>query len=138
MANGRIWTNNEIELLSNYAGTLSIKELAFMLHRTETAVLVKKKRLGIRFYDNIYVASVVGKELGKSVSTIKKWYQRGWLKGKKAKWKSLYGNNPTIFEEEDIVNFLKEHYKLFDTKKVPNRFFVNIIKNQIEKDKENK
>ena len=128
------WTSKEIELLSDRAGLDNYNTLSKRLGRSKNAIKLFRCRNRLpRFYDTFYSYTLLAKELGKSRRTIRWYHQKGWLSGKKASWRSFYGNRPMIFTEDNIVSFLRKHYLLFDWRKIPNRFFRNIVRECVGK-----
>ena len=131
-----VWSEKETEFLSDNAGILGFEELRSCLsakhplkkRRSKQAIKAHAKRKKIRFHDNFYSYSLLSQELGRARNSLRIYYKRGWIKGKKASWKSVYGKCPMIFIEEDIVKFLQERYYIFDYKKIPNKYFSNIVK----------
>jgi len=129
------WTDSELEFLHNYAGILNHKQLSKKLHRSIYAIRGKQYKEGIRFLENFYTYTVLARELGKSRNSLRKWRDKGFLRGKRASWATYYGKTPMIvFTEDNIVLFLSKHYHRFDYKKVPNKYFSNIIRKYTEQD----
>jgi hypothetical protein len=75
--------------------------------------------------------TLLAQELGRSRASIRKYYKRGWLKGRQATWSWAWGKKPMVFLEDDIVQFLKDRHYLFDWRKVPNIYYRNVIKEAI-------
>ena len=121
------WSEQELEYLANNAGLLNHKELSSRLNRTISAIKIQQHKHGIRFLDNIYTYTMLSNELGKSRAIIRKWVNRGWIICRRANWKTYYGKYPMIFIEESIVKFLSKYYYLFDYRKVPNKYFSNLV-----------
>ena len=103
------------------------QQLSRHLGRSITAIKLTQHRHGIRFLDNFYTYTILAAELGRSRTGVRKWQARGWLAGRKAAWTTYYGKTPMIFREEDVIKFLKGHYSLFNPRRIPNRFFANIV-----------
>lgn len=122
------WSDRELDYMATHIGILSPEQIAAKLGRTPTAVRVKQHRLRIRFCDNFYCYTTLAAELGRTRTIVRKWYRRGWLSGRPAPWSTSYGTVPMVFLEPDIVDFLRVHYRLFDSKKVPNRYFANVVR----------
>ena len=128
MPKGRYWTDAELEFLSDYAGLLNHQELSKKLNRSIDSIKLKQTRCGIKFKDSFYSYTTLSKELGRSRSRIRVWHKRGWIKGRWANWTTYYGHAPMIFLEPDIVNFLKAHFHLFNYRRIPNKYFSNVVK----------
>jgi hypothetical protein len=124
----RRWTEQEDQILHDKVGILSYPELSDLLKRSEMSLRLRRCRRKMpRFYDNFYSYSLLAAELGRSRASIRKYFSRGWLKGRKASWSSAWGKRPMIFLEKDIVSFLRRFYHLFDWHSIPNIYFRNIV-----------
>lgn len=125
------WTEEEIEYLHDNIGLQSYEELSKTLNRSKEAIELFRCRHKLpKLLDNVYTFKILSKELGKSKSSIRKYYYKGWLKGKRASWTYLYKNAPIIFLEEHIVKFLRAKYYLFTKYQIPNPYFRNIVKKE--------
>jgi hypothetical protein len=122
------WSDRELDYMATHIGVISPEQIAKKLGRTTAAVLNKQHRHHIRFRDNFNSYTTLAAELGRSRSIVRKWYRRGWIKGKSATWRYGYGTTPMIFLESGILVFLRKHYRLFNPPKVPNKYFANIIR----------
>ncbi len=120
------WTEQEDEQLYE-AGIIPVKRLAMNLGRTYKAVKNRMSRLGISVYHNFYSARLLAKELGRHNTTVMQWYNKGWLKGKRATWGRGFYNSPMIFTDYGIEAFIKKHYDLFDYRKIPNHYFSRMV-----------
>ena len=128
------WSSKEIEYLHDNLGLKSYEELSETLKRSKEAIKLFRHRHKLpKVFDNFYTFKILSKELGKSRTSIRKYYYKGWLVGRKASWTYLYKNHPIIFLEEDIVNFLKDKYSLFTKTYMPNHYFRNTVKKEEEK-----
>ncbi len=121
------WTEEETEYLFSNCGIIPNKKIAQKLGRTHKAVRQKLFKNSISVFDNFYSARLLAKELGVCHETIMKWYHKGWLKGKCAKWGRGYLNSPMIFTEYGILQFLQSHSRLFAEREIPNLYFRNVI-----------
>lgn len=124
----RRWTDKEFEFLSDYYGLKSTGEIAATLHRTPKAILKKAAKSGIRLTDNFYSSNLLGRELGKSPTTIMEFHRQGCLEGKVSENHWGYMRPPMMFMEVDVVKFLKNYGHKFNINKVANLYFKNIIK----------
>ena len=128
------WTEDELEYLHDNIGVLSYQELSRHFKKSIDAIKMARVRHGIpSFYDNILSSGMLSLELGRCRATIRKWRKRGWIKYNEVSWTAQYGKHPVIYKEEDIVSFLKEHYKLFNFRAIPNRYFANIVEDCYQK-----
>ena len=117
---------DELEYLSNNLGLKTHKQIGRKLNRTATAVKFKAFREKFTYYDNFYSYKLLAKELGVCRTTLRNYVSRGLLKGHKANWRSLYGFQPMIFTEKDILEFLKNCNGQFVHRTIPNLYFKNI------------
>jgi biotin operon repressor len=124
------WSEQEIEYLADQIGLLSYEELSKKLNRSKEAIKHHRclMKLPMLRTGNYYSCTLLAKELGRSRASIRKYYRKGWLVGKQATWKALFGNQPFIFLEEHIVDFLRKFNYLFDWRKIPNLYFRNVVK----------
>ena len=72
MANGRIWTPQEVSRLYSYAETISQHEAARRLGRTRSAVSSKVRMLGIRWRQGYPNYTAIAREVGCSPSTVQR------------------------------------------------------------------
>lgn len=122
------WTPAEDEYLSDHSGIQSNRVIAWHLGRTVKAVRNRSHKLGISVWHNVYSARLLATELNRDHSTVMQWYRKGWLLGKVADWGRGFLNSPMIFQEDDVVAFLKSKWQLFrDWRDVPNLFFRTIL-----------
>lgn len=128
--NGRYWTEDEIEFVHDNIGFLSYRELSkSLIDRSPEAIESCRCRHNLpRYYDNVLTTGLLAKELGKSRGAVRKWLKHGWIKCKRAEWKARFGHRPLLYKEQDIVSFLKNHFELFNYRRIPNRYFANIVK----------
>lgn len=134
----RYWTDLEDEYLINNIGIMAFSDIGKALHRTAVAVEVRVRRKKMKMYDNIITYRMLAEELNKNRVVLRKYVRNGWLKCTPAKFKGLFNNVPMVFNEDDIVAFLRERYQLFDPNKIPNPFFKNIIREAYKKNHGNK
>ena len=122
------WTPAEDEYLSDHSGIQSNREISQYLGRTEHAVRQRSHKLGISVWHNVYSARLLATELNRDHGTVMQWYRKGWLSGKIADWGRGFLKSPMIFQEDDVVAFLKSKWQLFrDWRDVPNLFFRTIL-----------
>ena len=122
------WTEEELTYLSDNWGLKPTKAIAKAMRRTVCGVEGKAHRLRLRKVDSFYTYNLLSQEIGKSRMTLRKYHRNGWIKGKKALWVASFGVRPMMSFEEDIVKFLREHYKLFKVSQILNPYFKNIVK----------
>lgn len=124
------WTDSELEYLADHVGIMDYTTLSKKLGRSKSAIKLQRCRKKLPTFHNgdYYSYTLLAQELGCCRASIRKYHQRGWLVGKKATWKALFGNAPTIFLEDDIVRFLGKFHHLFDWRTITNLYFRNIVR----------
>lgn len=133
----RNWTEKEIDFMNDFAGILSIDEMARKLRRTRNAVVLYRTRHKMPYvWDNVYSYSLLAEELNRTRRVLRKWVGRGWLVGRRATYASKFGKKAMLFQYDDIVCFLKEHYELFKDKMPNNVYFRNVVLRRLEKEQE--
>lgn len=116
----RNWTESELDYLKEHWGTQTPDSIAKQLGRTTTAIIVKSKVLGLgSFLDNgeYLNAYRITQLMGVDSHVVK----RTWVKhGLNLKKKRIRGNiQQEVITLEDFMVWLKEHQKLWDSRKVP-------------------
>lgn len=111
MASWIKWTDKEDEILEEYVGFRSPKDISLMLrkqgfNRTEEAIKSRCKVLKISYareFDNLSL-SRIGKLLGVSRSTTSSWHKTGKLKGR-----PLGKGKEICVKYEDVKKFLAKY-----------------------------
>jgi len=110
-------------------GVMGYDDLARALGRSREAIKLYRCRHRMpRFNENFYSYTLLSSELGKSRTSLRKYYRRGWLIGQLASWSSVYGKRPMVFVERNIISFLRKFYHLFDWRRIPNLYFKGVVK----------
>ena len=124
------WTEQELEYLADNVGILSYAEMARRLKRSENAIKLCRCRRKLPTFHNgsYYTCTLLSQEIGRSRTSIRKYYRNGWLVGKEGTWKAKFGKRPLIFLEEHIVAFLRRFSHLFEWRRIPNLYFRNVVK----------
>lgn len=134
-AYNRDWTEWELRFLADNWGLCSTVMIARRLRRSVAAIEARAHLLRFRRLDSFYTYTLLARELGMNRTTIRNYFNRGWLSGKKASWTYRYGKAPMMFMEEEIVKFLRGHYDLFNDWEIPNLYFRNVVKQAYEEGK---
>src|SRR5690242_19024617 len=79
------WTPEEEDYLQRYIHKTSVAAIAKHLGRTQTAVKSKAMRLGACKTQEVYTMTGLCQGLGCDEKTVKKWIERGWLRGQRRK-----------------------------------------------------
>ena len=128
----REWSEWELEFLEDNWGLCNTAIIAKRLRRAVSAVEVRAHKLRLRRLDSFYTYSLLSKELNRNRTSLRNYYDRGWIQGEKASWTYRYGEAPMMFMEEDIVKFLQEHCDLFNAREIPNLYFRNIVRQAVQ------
>ena len=105
------WTQADLNLLERVVGRLSAATIAKRLHRPESSVVNKLKRLGnSRRVREGYTMLDLEQCLGEDHHKISVWIANGWLRDRLQGTKRHGGNGNDIhrIREEDILRFHKE------------------------------
>lgn len=109
----RDWTEKELEQLEEWVGTLQAAEIARRLRRTEVAVRVQAKRLGLKHLmrSGWYVASDVASILGVDNSAVNRWIANESLRATPAHGDrpGQQGGKMWRIEEKDLVEFIRRY-----------------------------
>lgn len=115
----RRWTVDEIDYLKENVGFRRIKDIAETLGRTETAVTLKLKRLGIgtsRSVSGKVTSGELADLLGVDRNTVKWWIVHHHLPAtKKVTYKK---RKYTLISPEEFWNWAKDHRERIDFSKV--------------------
>lgn len=124
------WSEPEIELIGEHAHKPP-KTLRRMLAsrgfaRTETAIIVKLKRMGADRTDpNNLNANQVAIVMGVDRKTVSGWIANGWLKAKRRQASAL--DDYWQIARKDIRRFIIDHTAHVDVRKVDKFWFVDLL-----------
>lgn len=116
----RLWPQEDLDYLEDKFGTISVKGIAKHLGKTEDAIIIKAKRLGLGSITNaseLLNANQLAKAIGADRKTIARWINN---QGLKATLKIISKERPVW--RIDINNFWKwanEHQELIRWSKFP-------------------
>ena len=128
------WAKEELEILMDNWGKLSIKEIAKRVNRTPTAVEIKGRRLQLGWQMTAYSSTEVANILGISHRTIYNYMSAGIIEAKKDKTKM----KRYVSTEAQIMKFMREHQDLWDTRKININLYSRKPKWYLEKEKTDK
>lgn len=116
------WTPEEDDYLLKYVGHKTYDQMAKHLNRTPVAIEGRINTLGIKnkhIETNTFTASEIGRVLGKSHETIRRWINSYGLKAEQ-KNTSYEGNNFNRYyiKPEDVWGFVEENKHLIDFTKI--------------------
>lgn len=124
------WTAAELSILEKLVGRLSSATIAKRLHRPESSVVNKLKRLGnSRRVRAGYTMHDLEQCLGEDHHKISTWIAKGWLRDRLQGTQRHDGNGRDIhrIREKDILHFLKNHPHEINLGKVDQTWFLDLV-----------
>jgi hypothetical protein len=124
------WTQAELNLLERLVGRLSAATIAKRLHRPESSIVNKLKRLGTsRRVREGYTMRDLEQCLGEDHRKISTWIANGWLRDRLQGTRRHDGNGRDIhrIREKDILQFLKNHPQEINLGKVDQVWFLDFV-----------
>ena len=120
------WTASDDEWLQENYHRYTMRTLKRKLRRTENAIVMRKRKLGIHRSDGFYTARLVASLLGISCAKIVvAFVEEGWLKGSRAPYKQgKY--RPWVFSEKHLVDFLRAYPFLANQKRMERHWLKSI------------
>ena len=119
------WTAEEEAYLERNLCRLSIVTLARKLRRSETAVVLKAKRLGIRKSDEGYTSRSLALAFGVDDHKIVQWIDRGMLKA--ARRHTERAQDMYLITDGAVRDFVAKHPLEFDLRKVDQLWFIEVM-----------
>lgn len=126
----RPWTATELKLLEHLVGRVSAATIAKRLHRPESSVVNKLKRLGTsRRVREGYTMRDLEQCLGEDHHKISTWIANGWLRDRLQGTRRRGGNGNDIhrIREKDVLHFLKNHPQEINLGKVDQVWFLDLV-----------
>ena len=126
----RPWTRTELELLEIMVGRVSSATIAKRLHRPESSVVNKLKRMGTsRRVRDGYTMRELELCLGEDHHKISGWIKNGWLQDRLQGTGRHNGNGKDIhrIREDDIVDFIRNHPQEINLGKVDQTWFLDLV-----------
>lgn len=124
------WTPAELNLLEKLVGRVCSATIAKRLHRAESSVINKLKRLGnSRRVRNGYTMRDLEQCLGEDHRKISIWIANGWLRDRLQGTGRHDGSGRDIhrIREKDILHFLKSHPQEINLGKVDQTWFLDLV-----------
>ena len=119
MANGPVWTADDLRFLVRHWGKQTEAQIGETLHRSATAIDVKAKRmrLGPCQPPGCFTAGALAAFLGIDIHAVMRWHNLGWLHGEKriSKGKSVL----LAIMVHDVEEFLQQHPAAWDSRRAP-------------------
>jgi hypothetical protein len=126
----RPWTASEMNLLEKLVGHVSSATIAKRLHRPESSVVNKLKRIGTsRRVRNGYTMRELELCLGEDHHKITQWIKNGWLQDRLQGTRRHDGNGNDIhrIRETDILTFIRNHPREVNLGKVDQTWFLDLV-----------
>ena len=124
------WTPAELTVLEKLVGRVSSATIAKRLHRPESSVVNKLKRLGnSRRVREGYTMRDLEQCLGEDHHKISAWIANGWLRDRLQGTRRHDGNGRDIHRigEKDVLRFLKNHPQEINLGKVDQVWFLDLV-----------
>lgn len=123
-----MWTQEETNYIERYIHKASIAAIAKHLGRTQTAVQSKAKRIGINKHQEGYTMTGLCQGLGCDEKTIKKWIERGWLRGQRRKTERTEGQGDIwYFSDTAIRELVRKHPEEIDPRRAIWLWLVDVL-----------
>lgn len=129
------WTEDEVQYLERVMARMSIRRIAKALGRTETAVLLKAKRLGLRKSGEGYTLRGLCEGLGCDHHKVHQWVAAGWLRGTRrhSERTEANGGDMWLFTALAIRQLVRDHPLEVDPRHVDWVWLVDILTNGKDK-----
>ena len=125
-ADRRDWTKKEADFASFHAGNRTTHWIAKQLDRTETAVILKLKRMHIsRAMRSGCTLRDLEACFGTDHRTIERWVEKGWLRVRRLS-PGITGSKWQISEQQ-ILDFIRNHPMAFRLDKVDQLWFLDLL-----------
>ena len=124
------WTAREMNLLEKLVGHISSATIAKRLHRPESSVVNKLKRIGTsRRVRNGYTMRDIELCFGEDHHKITQWIKNGWLQDRLQGTRRHDGNGNDIhrIREKDVLTFLRNHPQEINLGKVDQTWFLDLV-----------
>jgi len=126
----KAWTGLELDLLEKLVGRVSSATIAKRLHRPESSIVNKLKRMGTsRRVRDGYTMRDLELCLGEDHHKIAGWIKNGWLEDRLQGTCRHNGNGNDIhrIREKDIFNFIRNHPLELNLGKVDQTWFLDLV-----------
>lgn len=110
---GRPWDDEELELLEEWTGKLSLDTIAKRLGRSKNAVFLKRQRIGLGGYlqnTDLLSRYAVAGIMGVTCRTLIYWERLGLKCQRKGSYR--------MYSHDELLRFLESHQDLWNAKRV--------------------
>ena len=123
------WTDEELDYLEHAHGRVGTAQIARHLGRTQTAVKLKMKRLGLRKSGEGYTMRGLCAGLGCDHHKALKWIENGWLRGARRHSERLdvQGGDMWYFSDAAIRDLVRNHPTEVDQRRVEWIWLVDVL-----------
>lgn len=129
------WSEDEIEYLVDHYGLVSLRHIARRLRRTETAVKLKAKRLGINQKANFYSATLVAEVFGVDTKKVShQWIVDGLLRARRSPVRCGPHHVAWRVMDQDLERFIRQHPEQYDWRRMEPGPWRNIARATWERD----
>ncbi len=126
----KTWTRREMDILEKLVGRVSSATIAKRLHRPESSIVNRLKRMGTsRRMQDGYTMHDLELCLGEDHHKIAGWIKNGWLQDRLQGTRRHNGNGKDIhrIREDDIVDFIRNHPQEINLGKVDQIWFLDLV-----------
>jgi hypothetical protein len=124
------WTPEDEHFLESHLHKMSIRDIAIYLGRTQTAVRLKAKRIGVNKTQEGYTMRGLCMGLGCDHHKVEKWIACGWLQGQRRGIDRPQGDF-WLFTDADIRNFILAHPLEIDARRMDWLWVVDLLSDNV-------
>lgn len=127
------WTRVQDEWLRDNYHRYTMRTLMRKLGRTETAIVMRKRKLDIRRSDGFYTAMALAEVFGCDAKRVTALVQEGYLRGSRAPY--LQGKkHPWVFTERNVRKFIRSYPWLLRPQKMQHHFYRSLVMDEWTRD----
>ncbi len=123
------WTAEEEEWLRDNYHKYTMRTLVRRLQRSEVAIILRKKRLGIRRTDGFYTARSASEIFGWDPKRVADMVHEGYLRGRRAPYLSGK-HHPWVFNEQDLERFVRGYPWLVRPEKMQEHYLRSVVRQE--------
>ncbi len=121
------WTEEDEAYVERNLHRKSIADIAKHLGRTQTAVKLKAKRIGVnKCGQEGYTMRGLCMGLGCNHHAVARWLERGWIKGRRRQTERP-DRDVWLFTDQDIRQFVKQHPQEIDPRRADWLWLVDVL-----------